>query len=57
LLTIASRWQQESRRFSGVAYCHQLGLGIGDIIEDLELLAFCAEAGEVRNHVIDLPLS
>jgi hypothetical protein len=56
LLAIASRWQQESREFAGVVYCHQLGPGIGDIIEDLELLAFCVNDDEVRNRVIYLPL-
>jgi len=56
-LVIASRWQQQSRGFAGVVYGHQLGPGIGDVIEDLELLACCADDDEVRNRVIYLPLS
>ncbi len=36
LLAIASQWQQQSREFAGVVYCHQLRSGNGDIIEDIE---------------------
>jgi Domain of unknown function (DUF5615) len=57
LLAIASRQQQRSQEFSGVVYCHQLGCGIGGIIEDLELLACCADADELHNRVVYLPLS
>ncbi len=56
LLTIASHWQHQSREFGGVVYCHQLGPGIGTIIQDLELLAFCGDDDEVRDRVIHLPL-
>ena len=56
LLAIASQWQKQNREFAGLAYCHQLGAGIGRIIEDLELLALCANDDEVRNCVIYLPL-
>ena len=56
LLAIASRWQQQSREFSGVVYCHQMGPGIGDIVGDLQLLSFCADDDEMRNRVIYLPL-
>ncbi len=56
LLAIASRCQRQSQEFVGVIYCHQLGLGIGSIIEDLELLALCADEEELRNRVIYLPL-
>lgn len=57
LLVIASRWQHQGREFSGLVYGHQLSLGIGDLIAELELLATCAEDHEIRNHVIYLPLS
>ena len=56
LLAIASRWQQEGRQFAGVVYAHQLGPGIGSMIEDLELIAVCTAEDEVRNRVIYLPL-
>ena len=56
LLAIASKWQQQGREFAGVIYSHQLGPGIGDVIEDLELIGACATEDEVRNRVIYLPL-
>jgi hypothetical protein len=43
--------------FAGVAYAHQLALGIGEVIEQLELLASCASDDEIVNCVIHLPLS
>jgi hypothetical protein len=57
LLQLAAAWQQNGREFSGLVFAHQLGPGIGLIIEDLELLANCAEPREVRNHVWFLPLT
>ena len=56
LLAIASQWQKQNRKFAGLVYSHQLGPGIGDIIDDLELIAACATQDEVRNRVIYLPL-
>jgi hypothetical protein len=56
LLKIASRWQREDHEFAGLIYSHQLGPGIGSVIEDLELIAACGEQEEVRNRVIYLPL-
>jgi hypothetical protein len=55
--TIAAQWQQRGQEFAGVVFCHQLGPGFGQMIEDLEFVAFCAEDGEVHNRVIYLPLS
>ncbi len=56
LLKIAAVWQLQSRMFSGIVYAHQLGPGIGRIIEDLALLSLCAEQDEVLNRVLYLPL-
>jgi hypothetical protein len=56
MLAIASQWQQQGREFAGVVYSHQLGPGIGDVIEDLELIAICATEDEIRNRVIYRPL-
>lgn len=55
-LVIASQMQLRGEDFAGVIYCHQLGPGIGEVIEDLELLAFCANENEMRNLVNYLPL-
>ena len=55
-LKIASKLQSEQRDFPAVIFCPQLTAGIGEIIEDLELICFCALPDEVRNCVIHLPL-
>lgn len=55
-LEITSNWQQQHREFMAIAYCHQLATGIGEVIEDLELIATCASVEEVRNCVFFLPL-
>jgi len=46
----------QGRDFAGVVYSHQLGPGIGEVIEDLELIAACAAEDEIRNRVMYLPL-
>lgn len=56
LLSISSIWQSHGKPFSGVIYAHQLGPGIGKIVEDLELLALCALREELESQVIFLPL-
>lgn len=55
-LAIGAAWQRQSREFGGIVYSHQLGPGIGDVIEQLELLAACATDEELINNVIHLPL-
>ena len=57
LLQIAAAWQQSGREFSGLVFAHQLGPGIGVVVEDLELLAHCAEPSELCNQVYYLPLA
>lgn len=47
--------QDASREFAGVVYSHQLGPGIGEVIEQLELLAHCADYAEVVSLIIQLP--
>ena len=56
-LVIAAQWQHDGQEFSGVVYAHQLGPGIGQVIEDLELIATCARSEELSNRVVFLPLS
>ena len=56
LVAIASQWQQQGREFDGLIFSHQLGPGIGSVIEDLELISACSAKDELRNRVIFLPL-
>lgn len=55
-LAIASARQAEDREFAGIIYAHQLRIGIGRFISDLELIAKSCEPGQMRNHVEHLPL-
>jgi len=50
-LAIASTWQADGR-----VYAHQLRIGIGRFISDLELIAKTCEPPQMRNHVEHLPL-
>ena len=56
LLRIASEWQASATPFLGVIYSHQLGAGIGRLIQDLELVLVCCEYDELTNRVTHLPL-
>ena len=56
LLRIANEHQVQGVSFSGVIYAHQLNIGIGDMVRDLELLAVCCEPQELANQVTYLPL-
>jgi hypothetical protein len=56
LLQVGAEWQKTGRVFLGIVYVHQLGPGIGRIIEDLEILSTCATADELRNRIWYLPL-
>jgi predicted nuclease of predicted toxin-antitoxin system len=55
-LTIAATWQEQSLEFAGVVYAHQLRVGIGKCVEDLELIAKCYEPVDLLNRVEYLPL-
>ena len=55
-LAIAAEWQRDSREFAGVVYGHQLRVGIGKCVEDLELIARCYEPIDLMNRVEHLPL-
>jgi hypothetical protein len=46
-LRITSAWQSDGRDFSAVIFCPQLDAGIGEIIDDLELICVCARPDEV----------
>lgn len=56
LLRIATHWQRVSRHFAGLVFAPQLATSIGQLIEDLELVAQCYTSEEVANRIIFLPL-
>ena len=57
LLRLAAQWQQSGQEFSGIVYAHQQHASIGQLVEDLELLATCCSADELANCVTYLPLT
>jgi len=56
LLAEAARRQRACLPFSGVIYAHQLRVTIGQCVRDLQLLAECATANDMANHLEHLPL-
>jgi hypothetical protein len=56
LLIEAAKRQCDGRHFAGVIYAHQLGLMIGQCIDDLELLCVVCNPLELSDRVIYLPL-
>ena len=56
LLRIAQDWQATGVEFSGVIFAHQQGVSIGQLVEDIQLLAECCPADELANSVKYLPL-
>lgn len=57
LLSLTAQWQASSLEFSGLVFAPQEGGSIGGYIEDLELIAVCCTAAELRNNVYHLPLA
>ncbi len=56
LLAEATRRQRFGQPFGGVIYAHQLGITIGQAINDLEILAQAGSVAEFANRVEYLPL-
>jgi hypothetical protein len=56
LLVEAARRQHEGRTFFGVIYSPQLALSIGQVIDELQLIAQAGEANDFANRVTYLPL-
>jgi hypothetical protein len=56
LLAEAVRRQRAGIFFSGLIYCHQERMGIGALVEELELLAKASEPRELENRIVYLPL-
>ena len=55
-LTIATRWLNEGRGFAGLVYCRQRRLSVGQITEQLELIAKLSDPVDLTNNVVYLPL-
>lgn len=55
LLRVATNWQRTSRDFAGLVFAPQQATSIGQLIEDLELVAQCCTSEEVANQIIFLP--
>ena len=50
-------WQHAGREFAGVVYAHQQRAGVGQLVEDMELIALCCSGEELSGRVIYLPLT
>jgi len=56
LLSEGARRQIESKNFSGIVYAHQLGITIGQLVEDLELIAKATSQDEWWGRIEYLPI-
>ena len=56
LLGEGARWLSEGKKFSGIIYAHQLRITIGQMVEDLELIARATSQNEWWGRVEYLPL-
>lgn len=56
LLAEAVRRQRAGESFSGLLYCHQERLGIGALVEELELVSKASEPEELKDRIVYLPL-
>jgi len=55
-LMITANWQENKTQFRAVIFVRQIGMGIGEIIEDINLLLTAANDTELWNQVYHLPL-
>lgn len=55
-LKLAAEWQRGSRPFSAVVFFRHRRVGFGQVVGDLEVLAFCLEAADLSSAVYHLPL-
>jgi len=51
-----ARWLSERKDFSGIIYAHQLRITIGQMVEDLELIARATSQNEWLGRIEYLPL-
>jgi hypothetical protein len=56
-LALADTWLDNEQDFAGVIYAHQLGITIGQAINDLELIAKVLTPEEMQNCIEFLPYS
>jgi predicted nuclease of predicted toxin-antitoxin system len=56
LLREGTRLQRQAGEFSGIVYAHQLRISIGQMVEDLELIASATEGKEWRGKIEYLPI-
>jgi len=57
LLREGAQWLREHRDFSGIIYSHQLRITIGQMVEDLELIARATSPEEWSGRIEYLPIS
>jgi hypothetical protein len=55
-LEITNRLLRQGTEFAGLISAPQLGITIGQLVLDLELIAGASEAEELRNQILFLPL-
>jgi len=56
LLREGARWLSERKDFSGIIYAHQLRITIGQMVEDLDLIARATSQDEWWGRIEYLPL-
>jgi uncharacterized protein DUF5615 len=56
LLREGARWLSERKDFSGIIYAHQLRITIGQMVEELEVIASATSQSEWRGRIEFLPL-
>jgi hypothetical protein len=56
LLREGARWLSERQDFSRIIYAHQLRITIGQMVEDLEMIARATSQSEWRGRIEYLPL-
>lgn len=56
MLREGARFQHEGIEFPRVVYAHQMAVSIGQLVEDLTLIANSTEASEWFNRIVYLPL-
>jgi hypothetical protein len=56
LLREGARWLREHKDFSGIIYAHQLRVTIGQMVQDLELIAAATSKEEWSGKIEYLPL-
>lgn len=53
---LAERWQRENHCFGGLVFAHQLRASIGQLVEDLEIVAKGTDWSDWNESVEELPL-